>query len=78
MRDCINLIKLNRNHLGEEGFVCVVNHTTSLNDINRRISHEALSGPTRIVRMREMITIEDCNDIGTCVELEEVIEVVGF
>lgn len=78
MRHCVNLVELNRDHLGKECFIRVVDHTTSLDDVHRGIFHEPLSGPTRIVRMREMIAVEDCNDIGTCVELEEVVEIVGL
>lgn len=78
MRHCVDLVEFNRNHLGKECFVRIVDHTTSLDYIHRRVFHEPLGGPTRVVRMWEVITVENCNDIGTCIELEEVVEVVGL
>jgi hypothetical protein len=78
VRDSIDLVKLDGNHLGKEGFVSVVHHTTPLNDIHRRVFHESFSSPPRVVWMWEVVTVEDCNDICASVELEKVIEVVGF
>lgn len=78
MRHCIDLVELNRDHLGEERFACIVDNTTTLDNVHRRVLHEPLSGPTRVVRMREVITIEDRNDVSTCVELEEIVEVIGL
>lgn len=78
MGHCIDLIELNRDHLGKECFARVIDHTTALDDIHRRVFHEPLSGPTRVIRMWEVVTIEDRNDVGTCVELEEVVEVISL
>jgi len=78
VRHCIDLVKLDGDHLGKEGLVGVVYHATTLNDVNRRIFHKALSGPTRVVGVWEVIAVEDGDDISASVELEEVVEVISF
>ena len=67
MRDSVDFVKLDRNHLGIEA-IRIVDHTAPLYDIDCSIGHEPLGGPARVVRVWVVVAVEDADDIGAYIE----------
>jgi len=78
MRHSVNLVELESDHTGEEGLLGIVDNTSALDNIDSRVGNETFSSPTSVVRMREMVAIEDSNNLGTSVESEEEVQVVSL
>lgn len=78
MGNGIDLVELNGDHLGKDVLVRVVDHAASLNNIDCGVGDEALGGPARVVRVREMIAVKDGGDVCASIESEKEVEVVGL
>jgi len=78
MRHSVDLVEFESNHAGEESFLGVVDDTSALDDIDSGIGNETLSSPASIVRVREMVAIEDSDNLSTSVQSEEEVEVIGL
>lgn len=78
VRDGVDLVELDGDHLGVEAFVGVVDNAASLDDVDTFVCEEALSCPARVMWMGTVVAVKDANDIGIRAEIEEVVEIVGF
>lgn len=78
VRDGVDLVELDGDHLGVEAFVGVVDDAASLDNVDGLVCEESLSCPSRVVRMRAVVAVKDSNNIGIRTEIEEVVEVVGL
>lgn len=57
--------------------ICVENAST-LNNIDILILNESLSGPSRSVRVRIVVAVENGDNVGLDIQREEVVDVVCF
>jgi hypothetical protein len=74
----IDLVKLDGDEAGEEGFVSVVNDATTLDNVGL-FAKEPFGCPSDVVRMRAMIGVEDTREVRwVSVVGEEVVEIVGL
>lgn len=76
--DCVDSVKLNRNHFCVKAFVGVIYDAPTLDNIDGLISQETLCRPTWIVRVRAVIAVENSNNVCIRFEAKEIVEIVGL
>lgn len=78
MRDGVDLIKFDGNHLCEPILISVVYDATTLDDVDCLVRNKTLCCPSRVVRVGEMVTVENGGNVSTGVQGKEKIQIVGF
>lgn len=78
MSNGIDLIELDSDESGEEGFVGIVDDAATLYDV-RLFFEKALGCPANVVRVRTVVGVENASIVCRLgVDGEEVIEIIGL
>lgn len=78
VRNSVDFVELDGDHLCKDILVRVVNYTATLHDVDGGVGDETLGGPARVVWVWEMVTVENGSNVGASVKSEKEVEIVGF
>lgn len=78
VRDGVDFVEFQGDHLGDYAFVGVVDDAAALDNVDAGVFCETLGCPARVVWVRKVVAVEDPDYIGPSIECEEMVEIVGL